>query len=213
MSGDAKGMRYMFNFSGDFVELVIAPVPGDKADFWLKQSAEKLFVHAYGRDGTSDAKGLEFLEALSLDDAKWMEGCVLKNGTVEIEDLDGNKIDAFSLESDRLDIDDIRQFDLESYLVDDGPTLVRRARFSGEVTYKSDKVITNWDEANWYVFVTDTGHEQFISSLHIDDEAGWEDNVEPEADGRCLNEEVWLRVPQSDGSVRELYYSASPEPL
>lgn len=213
MSGEAEGKRYLFNFWGDFVELVIAPVPSDKAEFWLKQSAEKLFVHAYGRDGTCDAEGLEFLEALSLDGAKWLEGCVLKNGTVEIEDFDGNKIDTFSLESDRLDIDDIQQLDLESYLVDDGPTLVRRARFSGHVTYMPHKVIQKWGDANWYVFITDTGHEQFISSFHIDDEAGWEDNVEPEADGRCLIEEVWLRVPQSDGSIRHLYYSASPDPL
>jgi hypothetical protein len=213
MSEVSEGKRYRFDFSGDFVELVIAPVPREKAEFWLTQSEEKLFVHAYGRDGTCDAKGLEFLEAVFLDGAKYMEGCELKNGTVEIRDSDGNEIDAFSLESDRLDIDDIQQIDLETHLVDDGPTLIRRACFTGEVSYQPQSAIADWDEANWYVFVTDTGREPFISSFHFGNETAWEDDVEPEADGRCRYEEVWLRVPQSDGSVRQLYYSASPEPL
>lgn len=213
MSEVTEGKRYRFDFSGDFVELVIAPVPKDKAEFWLTQSEEKLFVHAYGRDGTSDAKGLEFLEAGFLDGAKWMEGCELKNGTVEIKDPDGNEIDAFSLESDQLDIDDVQQIDPETYLVDDGPTLIRRACFTGQVSYRPQAVIADWDEAKWCVFVTDTGREPFISSLHFGDETIWEDDVEPEGDGQCRYEEVWLRVPQSDGSVRQLYYSASPEPL
>jgi hypothetical protein len=188
-------------------------VPRDKAEFWLKQGAEKLFVHAYGRDGTSDAKGLEFLEAGFLEGAKRMEGCELKNGTVEITDAEGNEIDAFSLESDQLDIDDIQQIDLENHLVDGGPTLMRRACFTGDVTYRPETVIADWAEANWYVFITDTGREPFISSFHFGDETTWEEDVGPEGDGRCRYEEVWLRVPQSDGSVRQLYYSASPEPL
>jgi hypothetical protein len=213
MSEEPEGKRYQFDFSGDFVELVIAPVPRDKAEFWLNQSEEKLFIHAYGRDGTSDAEGLEFLEAGFLDGAKWMEGCELKNGTVEIKDSNGNEIEAFSLESDQLDVDDVQQIDLETYLVDDGPTLIRRACFTGQVSYRPEAAISDWDEANWYVFITDTGSEPFISSFHFGDETAWEEDVQPEGDGRCRYEEVWLRVPESDGSVRELYYSASPEPL
>lgn len=203
----SEGRRYVFEFSGDFVELVVAPIPKTLAEHWLTRGKEELLAHAYGVEDEEESS----IDAPFLSGAETVEGCELRNGTLTIYDSDGDEVDSFALEGDRLDIDDYQELDPETHLVDGGPTLIRRTCYSGEVVYRPETPVASLDQANWYVFVKQTGAEPFICAFNFGNDEVWEDNVAPEGNGRCYSQEVWLRVPNADGSVREIYHAQSPE--
>jgi len=208
---NAGKKRYEFRCSGDFVELRIAPLPRDVAEYWLTRDKAELLVHAYGLQDDDDESDAPNIEVGFLPDAEHIEGCELKNGTLEVFDEDGNEVQVLSLESDEIDVDDIQEIDLESHLVGGGPTIITRTCYLGEVTYQPEAAVQSFDDAHWYVFIADTGTEPFISAFHFGDEESGDEEVPAEGSGRCFSQQVWLRVPDEAGNVREIYHSISPE--
>jgi hypothetical protein len=211
MSETVEGKRYEFKCSGDFVELRIAPIPRETAEYWLTRDKDELLNHAYGLQGEDDSTDAPNIEVGSLQGARHIEGCELKNGTLEVFDEDGNEVQALSLESDDIDVDDIEQIDLDSYLVDGGPTIVTRTCYMGEVSYHPETAVRSFDDAHWYVFIADTGREPFISAFHFGDEENGDEEVRAEGSGRCISQQVWLRVPDANGAVRESYHSITSD--
>lgn len=211
MSKVSEGKRYEFKCSGDFVELRIAPIPREDAEYWLTRDKDELLIHAYGALHEDEGTDAPNIEVGFLEGAQHFEGCELKNGTLEILDEDGNEVRALSLESDDIDIDDVQEIDLDSHLVAGGPTIITRTCYTGEVSYRPETAVKSFEEAHWYVFIADTGREPFISAFHFGDEKNGDEEVSGEGTGRCLSQQVWLRMPDEDGNVREVYHSVSPD--
>lgn len=203
--------KYVFKCSGDFVELKIAPLPLDVAQYWLTRDKAELLVHAYGLQDEDEESEAPKIEVGALPDAEHIEGCELKNGTLEVFDEDGNEVQVLSLESDEIDVDDIQQIDLETHLVDEGPTIITRTCYRGEVTYQPETGVRSFEDAHWYVRIADIGREPFVSALYFGDEESGDEQVRAEVNGRRFSQQVWLRVPDEDEYFREIYHSISPE--
>ena len=211
MSDVNEGKRYVFEFSGDFVECHIAPVPKEKAELWLGRDGEALFLHAFGldEDDADPNDGAHLGRASELEGATHLEGCELRHGTLEITNSEGEAVADYSLEDHDFQeefVDDVQQIDPESYLLDGGPTLITRVSYTGSATYKPDASVESFDEAGWYVVATDMGGEPFISTVNFENE-----DVSPGGSGRFGLQEVWLNVPGEDGQVRQLHFAADPE--
>lgn len=201
--------KCVFEFMGYFTELVVAPIPKDKAEHWLTRSKDDLIAHAYDSEDQEDYVEQDNVEATFLPGAKIMEGCELRKGYLTVRDADGDELANFFLDSDEFwdaAVDDVQNIDPAKHLVDDGPTLIRMTRYSGDVTYKPAKQVQLEDnddgDKNWYLFVTDAGQGLFVSSLFVDHE-----EVTPEAGGSGESKEVWLNVPDGNGGVRQVYHS------
>lgn len=213
MTDGAEGKRYSFEFSGDFVECVIAPVPMEIAELWLTRSPVDLFVHAFGtHDEDPDETEIGFIDRASeLPGAQHLEGCELRHGSLEVMDADGNGVASFGLNEvdfQKEFVDDLVKIDPETHLLNGGPTLITRAYHSGLATCEPETPVESFGEATWYLIVTDMGGEPFISEFNFEGEAvplGWS--------GPYGLQEVWLLVPDKDGNVRHVYHSEMPEPL
>lgn len=201
------GERCVFEFMGYFTEVVIAPVPRDKAEHWLTRSKSDLIAHAYD---SQNEEGPDNIEATFLRGAKVMEGCELRKGYLTIKNGDDDELATFFLDSDDFwdaAVDDVQNIEPANHLVDDGPTLIRMTRYAGNVTYRPTKPVHLDDDdegdKNWYLFVTDAGKGLFVSSLFVDHE-----EVTPEAGGSGTSKKVWLNVPDGNGAVRQVYHCA-----
>jgi hypothetical protein len=213
MSEVSEGKKYVFKCSGDFVELRIAPIPHETAEYWLTRNKNELMIHAYGLQDEDEHSDAPNIEVGFLPGAQHIEGCELKNGTLEVFDEDGDEVQVLSLESDDIDVDDIQQIDLDSYLVNGGPTIITRTCYMGEVTYQPETAVKSFNDAHWYVFIADTGREPFISAFHFGDEESGDEEVPGEGSGRCFSRQVWLRVPDEEGNVHELSHYICPDEI
>ena len=204
--------KCVFEFAGYVTELVIAPLPRDKAEHWLTRTKDDLIEHAYDSENQEEYVEMHNIEAGFLPGAKFREGCELRKGYLTITNADGKELKMCSLTSDEFleKVDDSQTIDLATHLLDGGPTLIRMTRYSGEVTYGPAKPVhLDYDddgEKNWYVFLTDVGGGMFVSNLFVDGE-----EVSPETGGSYESQEVWLNVPDESGSVRQVYHCLKPE--
>ena len=212
MNETAEGKKFTFEFTGDIVDCVIAPVPRDKAEQWLTRDPRALFDQAFGLDKNSGENyaGLQDAAYLGrageLAGAQFLEGCELRHGSLEIRDSHGNAVGSFSLDDAKFEddfIDRVDRIDPETHLLNNGPTLITRTLYSGAVVYKSDKPVDLFEEGGLYVIVTDMGGEPFISTVNFNNE-----DLPPGGTGPYASQEVWLLVPDESGNIRRVLFAA-----
>ena len=166
--------------------------------------------HAFGLDDDSldESDPANFGRAADLSGAEQLEGCELRNGSLDITDSGGATVAEYSLESDEFKnfVDDVHEIDIDSHTVNGGPTLIARTSYSGSVHYETQPFAEPFDEAGWYVALSNMGGEPFISTLNFENET-----LQPEGSGSFGLHEVWLNVPDSDGKIRQIYHSAHPD--
>ena len=206
MSVENEGSRYVFEFSGNIVECVIAPIPKTRADEWLVRESADLLQQVVGSDSDIDESDTAYLgRASDLPGAVFLVGCELKNGRLSIRALKED-VASFDLESEEFwaaGVDDVQEIEVESYLIDNGPTLITRTIYNGTATYETNSVSTNFEDAGWYVFVANLGYGQFISKLAFEGE-----DIVPEVTGSVLSQEVWLLVPDNEGGIQKIHQSS-----
>src|SRR5690242_15428572 len=92
--------RCVFQFDNYFTELVIAPMPQDKADHWLTRGKGELIAHAYNSEDQEDYRERDNIEATFLPGAKIMEGCELRKGYLTIRNAQDDELATFFLDSE-----------------------------------------------------------------------------------------------------------------
>lgn len=206
---DLRSNSYRFTFTGDAVECFIAQIPQEKAEEWLNRGGEALFRDCYASDDDDEtAQDASHIgRASDLPGVEHLEGCELRHGILVIEDADGDTVAEYDLEDEDFQnfVDDVQEIDPETHLINGSATLITRCSYSGSVSYKTEAFKASFDEAGWYVSLSDMGGEPFISTLNFENET-----LEPEGSGSFGMQELWLNVPDSDGKIRQIYHSVHP---